>query len=116
MDTYFRNKTKFTVLVLYADTFEESEKLQNLLARYNFQWGGFEVGYFMNNIDISHYLYLVLKNSEILWCAHLDKAYLKSHTWNKKVYTIKDICSLKCMLQYGQELPSYQPKKIDRTL
>lgn len=116
MDTYFRNKTKFTVLVLYADTFEESETLQNLLAKYNFRWSGYSKGYFNNSIDSSHYLYLVLKNSEILWCAHLDKAYLKSHTWNNKFYTIKDYNNIKCMLQYGQESPSYQPKKIDRTL
>ena len=112
----FRNKTKFTIFVLSADNKEDSEKLQKLIGKYGFIWDGYQIGYINENLGYSHHLYLVLKNSEILWCGHLDIPFLRNYIWNNKVYTIKDYNNIICMLEYGQESPCYKPKKIDRTL
>lgn len=112
----FQNKTKYTTIVLYAGNIEESRNLQKFVARFNFRWSGNEIGYFKDNIGNSHYLYLKLNTKEILWCDHLDLPYLERERWSNRFYTIKDISNLKCLFDYGQEEPSYKPRKIDRTL
>ena len=118
----FNNKYKHEGLIIKVNNSEESQKIQELLFENEIPWGSGHLTPMYLRWNFPDYLTVTLGNyfghPQI---SHGPKPGLSEFgdinmDWN--VYTIKDYDTIRNILKYGKPTvkPSYEPRKMDRTL
>lgn len=112
---------KFTYLIIRIDNIEDSHKAQKILYQYNIDWK-------LDTIEDSRHIYndmncyytCNLVKKEINYSNYSNIEISKSYRLsNKKIYKMTnpiDISHIKQILEYGDIIPSYRPKKIERII
>lgn len=118
----FQNKSKYSILVLSIRNREESERYQRLVHRYGITWSGHSQGYFYDLGSSSAHIYISLDQSRgerpcMRWSRDLDEEYLRNFNWDRRVYVIENFDEVHDFLRYdGKPIPSYKPKKFNRSI
>jgi hypothetical protein len=119
------NKYKYDLITVKVFSQYEFDKIQKLLLDNKFLWN-----YENSNeekIILSgdfNTIYIILKRSSVygdkshfmLYGPGFSKPYASQFNYDKTIYTIIDYDKVKSIIIYGQILPSYKPKRIERSL
>ncbi len=119
----FVNKYKYDRIYIIADNSEDSSKIQNLLFSFGIYWcSGDKSPLYLDAGTIIFDVFLGNKVSiEKPYISYTTNTELFNETVKRigsdpKVYNIDDYMDIKNILEYGGILPTYKPRKIDRTL
>lgn len=106
-------KDKYQDIIIKINNVEESHIVQKLLFSLEVTWGGEKYlyfddgGYYVISINkirnsISNY-----NDSDLNWI-------LRNRKTDNKIYYSKDLNKIKNILLFGDDIPSYKPKRIER--
>ena len=115
----FVNKSKYEMLVVYIETMKEGYLFQNLCFEHEIYWAGIESAKKKSRMlgdGGDNYLYILIKNPTMHRSDEYREDFVRRYEHPDKIFTIKDFNDVKSILSNGVPIPSYAPRRIDRTL